>query len=236
MTPTSHPMPRHPRRLLRGVAVAFVGLFGLSACGQVAPGTAARIGDDRISTSEVTDVAEGYCDFYERSLKGEGQAFPMSALKQFVVQSLIVTRVADQLADAYGVTAGETYNSRVASLEQSTSVAPADQAEAVIAVESAQDYVTGVAAAVGAQLLAADGIAEPGYEDSVARGIDQFKQWIEAEDIVIDPSYDLELVDGTTTFMDKSTSLAVSDIAKAGSAQQPEQTFAASLPQSQRCG
>lgn len=223
-----------PTKLVAVMALCTAGL--LSGCAGAQPGVAARIGDETISVNDVNRITEGYCLAYERQLRGDGDVLTNEFLSSNILFRLALSSAARQLAEDYGVEPTAAYADNLATLEQTVSVLEPQAAEARIAVDSSGTYVNDVLGSIGRQELEAEGVAEPTTDDSLARGQDELKDWLTENRPDIDPQYGLEVNDLQPVFVDTSTSFAASDQAVAGAGREPDAAYAATLPESQRCG
>ncbi len=215
-------------------AVAAAGLF-LSGCGSASPGVAAQVGDQDISTNRVDELAGEYCLAIEDRLTGNSQVVPQRFFRAGVAGTLAMRSVAEQLAEEYSVEPGPTYDEKLAELEQSVGVLDDDVQEAVIEVESSPTYVEAVQRAVGEVLLEREG-GEQKYDAQVARGRSEFDAWIAEHGVTFDPSLGIELGEEGIQTADTELSVAVGEAAKAGAAEEPDEAYARSLPDSHRCG
>lgn len=226
------------RPLLGLAAAATVLASGLTGCGVAgtgfSPGVAAEVGDTSISTERVDEVASSYCDAITPQL--EGQVLPKRYLTSGVAGQLALAAAARQLAEEHGVEPGTAYTDQVSRLRKAVAALPEDQQEAVVEVESAGSLVSDLVVGVGRALAAEQGLADAD-EDQVAQlGNDALTAWIEDNDVDLNPRYGVELRDGQPVDADTATSVAVGDVATAATAESPDQSYAATLPESQRCG
>jgi hypothetical protein len=225
-------------RPLAGLAVASTLL--LSGCGVAGtgfhPGVAARVGDDTIRLSTVDRLAKDYCSAVESQLADSKRILPNQYLRSGVAGQLALVSAARQLADEQGVGAGIQYDRKVGELESATSTLPEEQQEAVLEVESAPAYLAGVLQAVGEKLLAADGTDRPDAAAAAAEGEKALSAWVTENEVEIDPQFGLVIEDGKPVAADTSISYGVGTAAENGVAEAPDQAYAASLPDSLRCG
>ena len=207
---------------LRGLAVVAIGsAVLLTGCGSVPdlnPGIAARVGDETISDSTVRDVAADYCPAVTPQL--QGQAIPRSQLNARVAGSLALRSAADQFAADQGVEAGPSYQEAV------------DQAEAGGQFEGLSDAEKDAAIDVSGAELYVSAVVDAAGDDGAAL----FQQWLDDHDVRINPRYGVELDGGRAVPTDTSVSFAVSDNATRASGDEPDTTYAATLPETQRCG
>jgi peptidyl-prolyl cis-trans isomerase SurA len=224
-----------------GIAASVLFLSGvLSGCGVAGtsfhPGVAAQVGDDRITVSEVDDVASSYCSAIKEQLSGEKQVLPLRYLRAGIAGQLVLVAAAQQLADKYSVEPGVAYDQKVAELQGAVGTLPESQQDAVIEIESSATYINGVKQAVGEQLLADKGEPNPTSDQAVQAGQRAFTTWLAGQDVTIDPQFGVEIKDGQAVPVDTSLSYAAGDTAKNGNAGNPDPGYAASLPASHRCG
>lgn len=223
-----------PNKLIAALALCSAGV--LSGCAGVQPGVAARVGDETISVSDVNRIADGYCMAYQRQLESDGDVLTMEFLSSNILFRLALSSAARQLADDYGVEPTAAYTDNLATLEQTVAVLEPQAAEARIAVDGSGTYVNDILSTIGRRQLEEDGVAKPTTDDSLARGQDVLKVWLSDNEPDIDPQYGLEVVGLQPTFIDTGTSFAASDGAVAGASREPDAAYAATLPESQRCG
>jgi hypothetical protein len=227
------------RRVLAGV-VAVVAASALSGCGSAKPGVAVEVGDQTLTTSMVDEMSVSYCEGLEPQFEANGAVFPMSYVRAYVVRNLTVKAAAEQLADAYSVTLPESYGEAVSSLRDQVEASfPADRVDDVVAVESVGPYVQAVETEVGGVLLAAEGQSDADDAAKQARGQDALTQWMSEHPAEVNPRYGISVSDAgldVPTFVDTSTSFALSDNAVKGDQAEPDPAYTATLPSSQRCG
>jgi peptidyl-prolyl cis-trans isomerase SurA len=216
----------------RLIALASASLLLLTGCGSVDlhPGVAAQVGDDTISMSQVDDVTRSYCSAAESQLQA-GQVLAQRYLRGQVAGALALRAAVDQFADEQDVTPTEDYQKAVDQAKASPTLAglPADQAQALIDVQGIPIYVQAVEKAVGEKQGAADDAA-------TKAGQEAFLGWLDDQDIELDPRLGVSIEKGTTTGADTSLSYALGETATKADADDPDTTYAATLPDSQRCG
>ena len=212
----------------------------LSGCGVAGtdfhPGVAAQVGDARVSTDKVAELAAGYCSAIQGQLDTNHTIVPQSYLSSVIAGELTMVQAARQLGDDYGVGTGTQYDRKVADLQSAvTQLTPAEQ-QAVIEVESASTYVNDIVQAVGSQRLQDAGTAKPGLDEATAEGQKALTAWLDDHDVSIDPVFGIEIKDGKAIPADTSISYAVGKTAKLGQATTPDQAYAGALPDAHRCG
>lgn len=223
-------------RRLAGLALASTVL--LTGCGSVPgfnPGVAARVGDQTISMDRVDEVTTSYCEAAERQLQ-EGQVLPQHYLRGQVAGALALRAAADRFAAEHGVSPDVEYDQAVQQAEQSLSTLPEDERQAIIDVQGVSVYVGAVEKSVGMKLRQEQGRSTSDEDAVRATGHRAFSTWLEDQDIELDPRFGVSIDGGKTAASDTSLSYAVSDTAKSADAGQPDTTYAAGLPDNQRCG
>lgn len=212
----------------------------LTGCGVAGtgfnPGVAAQVDDRTVTTDRVDDVAGTFCDAVE-SVTTEGESsVPLSYFRSFIAGQLALALAAEQMADDYGVEPTSDYDKAVAAVEEQTTTLTDEQREAVIAVNSAPDYIAAVELAVGRQLLAEEGVADPADQQAGQRGVEAFVEWLDDHDVELNPEYGMAIENANLVPADTQLSFPVGDAAKAGQAEEPDADYTKGLPESQRCG
>jgi hypothetical protein len=216
-------------RTLAGLGLASTLL--LTGCGAVPdlnPGVAARVGDDTVSMTRVDDVATSYCGAAEAQLQA-GQVLPQHYLRGQVAGALALRAAVDQFAAEQGVTATDDYDQAVSRAKESLVDLPDDQVQALVDVQGAPIYVQAVERAVGEEQGETGGAA-------VKAGEKEFLAWLDDQDISLDPRFGISIDEGTTATADTSLSYPLGDTAQQADADEPDTTYAAGLPDNQRCG
>ena len=236
MTPTRARSSVRPWAGLAVAALVLSWLTGCSAAPAFEPGVAARVGDDRISVRQVDQVTEQYCRAAERQLS-KGQVIAQHFLRGQTAGALALRAAADQFAAEEGVTADASYDRAVTSAEQSLAGLSEDERQALIDVQGAGAYVSAVELSAGRTILAKRGTSGGAADDRAAQaaGAAAFKTWLADHDVDLDPGFGVSIADGETRPADTSLSFPVSGAAKSGAADSADSTYAATLPDSQRC-
>lgn len=223
---------------LRGLAgLVLASTVLLTGCGVSGfnPGVAARVGDETISLDRVDEVTTSYCAAAEKQLQ-QGQVLPQHYLRGQVAGALALRAAADRFAAEHGVSPDVEYDQAVQQAEQSLSTLPEDERQAIIDVQGVSVYVGAVEKSVGAELRQEHG-RSTSDEDAVRRtGHRAFVQWLADQDVQLDPRFGVSIEGGATKPDDTSLSYALGDTARSADAQQPDATYAAGLPDDQRCG
>jgi hypothetical protein len=227
-------------RLCTGAALAAASVVLLTGCGAVPdlnPGVAVRVEDDTVSTQDLEDLATDYCSALSSS-EQTGGAVPNHFVYGLSASSLGLRAAASQLMAEHDVTPDASYDKAVeqAKTQQLAGLDDA-QRDAVIEVGAASIYVTAAETSVGRKVLSSEGQGgSPSDEAALAAGQQALVAWIGDHDVRVDPKYGVSIDTGKAVLADTSVSYAVSDVAKAGQAEQPDSALAAALPESQRCG
>ena len=218
------------RTLAALAAASTVLLTGCNAVPGFNPGVAARVADDTVSLQTVDEVSTSYCEYVETQLQ-EGQVLPQHYLRGQVAGSLALRSAADQFAAEHDVTADPSYAIAAHRAAQSLSDLTDAQLQAVIDVQGAATYVQAVERSVGASMGASGGA-----KGETAAGEQAFQQWLDDNDVQIDPRFGVTIDSGSTAPADTSVSFPLGVTATKAGADQPDTDYAADLPESQRCG
>ncbi|HEY0948733.1 hypothetical protein [Nocardioides sp.] len=216
---------------IRLIALASASIVLLTGCGAVPafnPGVAARVGDETVSLAKVDDVSTSFCEYVEGQLQ-EGQVLAQHYLRGQVVGALALRAAVDQFADEQGVSAAEDYDTAVTEARKQLGSLPDDQVQAVIDVQGVQLYMQAVEKSVGEQQGATG-------DDATAAGQKLFRRWLADHDVDVDPRFGVSIDKGTTAPVDTSLSYSLGDTSKLADADNPDPTYGAELPDSQRCG
>lgn len=243
------------RRSLGAVAVVAIAGLALSGCGVadqgLRPGLAAQVGDATIDLDTVDDDAAELCDMISFLAKeGASSGVPGSVVRDNVLQYAVLEELGDQLADDYGVEAGDDYReslrsneSQLAELGVSSKVL-----DDVVPTLSSGDYFLDIVQQIGWDRL---GISpdEDVSNEGIAEGLEVARAWEDEHGLEVNPRFsdmsigDLEGI--VTTELDE-LSVPVSDFATRAIAgvnptdpnapAEPDTTYLDSLPESQRCG
>jgi hypothetical protein len=216
---------------LAGLAVAATVL--LTGCGAVPdlnPGVAVRVDDTSFTLDEVEDVASSYCAAVETQLQ-DGEQVANAVINAQAAAALALQTASEQFAADEGVEPdATTYGQAQQQLEGSIAELSSSQQEAVRTVNLARAYAAAVQLAVGKQGGATTD------EDAASAGQEAFAGWLDDQDVRIDPRFAVSLDGGAIAPTDTSVSYSVSSAALDGVAAEPDPTYAAGLPSTQRCG
>lgn len=226
------------RTVSRAAALSLAGLTALGAltgCGALHPGVAVDAGDDTITLSHVDEVTRDVCVVAQSDPRSKG-TYAMVAVRRLVVANLAMRLAAVQLGEHYGVSTGQSYATQVKLYNQNLAHVEPDVRANAIEVLTAPDYVDDIVEAVGGIELANEGVDNPTSTEVSDKGYAVLQSWSEEHGLEIDPRFGLALGDKGIVSSSHETSYALSDFATQAAADQPSDTFASSLPPSQRCG
>lgn len=237
-------------RTMPRVAVATVGVVTaglLAGCGiadeGVRPGVAAEVGDTKIAVADVEEVAEDECEVREQ-LAGTGstQVASGARVRDGALLLMVLRELASQLADEYDVEAGQHYEATRADIRRQLEGLDEDLADRVEISQSSIGYFEDVLVQVGQEDLGLSESEDPGGQQGYQRGFEVAREWVEDHPIDTNPRYAQPVIDDSGIRLSRNDGLstAVSDFAKdaLGAADSPQEDagYAASLPESQRCG
>lgn len=235
-------------RIRLAAALSTVSLLALSACGSdlspdIHPGSAAVIGEHKISISEVDTLSDAYCTSALPGLRANNVELAMSVIRSEYIRVMSEEAIAHQYADAHDLDVKADFRGRLDMIDQALASedpsvgAPKELRPALRDYNSRRAYVGSVEAAVGRAELEKGGNKEPLSQEAVqALGKKEIDAWAAAEGVQpeIDPRFDL---DGKGT---NAVSYALSAPAKMATDTDPDpekyQAFLDSLPASQKCG
>lgn len=218
------------------ILAAAAGLL-LSGCGSLSAGTAATVGDETISLAQVDRAAEAVCRSFEDQLVEAGQVVPLSEMRQYAVGLLAASSQARQIAEEFDVDPGTDHQRETARLAaEAEDAVPEELREEYVAIGSTESLVNSVILAAGRAALAEEGVTEVEDEQAMQRGSELMASWTEENGVEVDPRFGLELREGQLHRTDTGTSVAVSDTARAGIADQADPAYSSQLPSNQRCG
>lgn len=224
-------MTRTRLRALAGLGLAAtVLLTGCNAVPDFNPGVAARVDNSTVSLNTVDDTTAALCAYAEPQLK-DGQVLPMHYLRGQVASALALRLAADRFAASLGVSADPSYDAAVKQAEASLKDLPADQLQAVIDVQGSSTYVQAIETSAGAKL-----VPDAAPQAQAAAGQKAFQKWLGDNDVQMDPRFGVSVASGAAAPVDTSISFPIDEITKKADADQPDTDYAASLPESQRCG
>ena len=230
-------------RLVRSDVAAAASVALLAGCsGGLAPGDAAQVGDRTLSRAQVDDAAEGFCLAIAEQLEANGQQLANLQLRQRIVQYMSLRLVGENLAEEYDVEPGAAYQDARSQVEGLLGAVPEELHSAVVDFETTEQYLQSVTTAVGAAVLAEEGVSDVSEEEAAARGQEVFGEAAAGADWQLDARYGLVAGELGVEVGDALSSQAVSFPALQGvavpetGAVEPSPDWIMALPSSQRCG
>lgn len=224
------------RRRLASATIGVAAVALLAGCGEIHPGAAVQVGDERINMSKVDELSVGVCTAFEPQFEQQQQVLPMRFVKLAVVEALTMRELAEQIAEKRDIEVPPSYRQDVATVEEQAAQVPASVRDSFIEFQSASRYVSAILTQAGGEALQQEGQARPTNEEAAARGASLVSDYAREIGVDIDPRYGRSMKDGKFLPSDSSVSLAASDLAKLAAAGEPDQKYAADLAESQRCG
>jgi hypothetical protein len=228
--------------LPRPAAVAAGLLLALTGCGTVDlhPGSAAVVGDERVTLEEADEFADEYCDLFRPALQQSGARVSMAEVRAVALHLQVREILARDYAEEFGIEPGPDFRRAVESLEDEAAQRqiPEDGLETYVDFRTAEEYVRAIIVEIGREELGAGTSPQQAYDN----GLQEFSEWTEQQDVELDPRFGTLDEQFFYTPADSSLSSAVSDLAVLGEtppdpqAQQPDTAYADSLPASQVCG
>lgn len=235
--------------LRRAAVGSLVVALALSGCGvagdSLRPGLAAQVGDSEISLETVNEAASDLCDMIT-GLAAEGNAstVPGSAVRDNALQFTVLREFGDQLAEEYDVTPGDLYRDSSEQQEAQLSELGVDRdlLDGLLPTLTAPDYFGDILQQIGQ-----DELGLSADEDTQGQGIEEglriAREWESEHGLEINPRFSDMSIGDLDAFLQTETqdlSVPVSDFAKQAAegvdVQNPDTTYADSLPDSQRCG
>ena len=222
-------LPASSRRVAPALAASAV---LLSACGQVAPGVAAEVGDDTITDQQVDDVAQVLCAL---NADPSGAAAPTASktVRAQALQLLVANELAEDVVDPDSVDRRQLREALAQSAETREAVPSTLRP---VFDDVVRDYVTAQLGLteLGRQALRRQGGSAGEVDDqaALAEGERLRTQHAAEVDIAVDPRFGT-VTDGVLTPATGSLSVAVSETARSGAAENPD---AGALPATQTCG
>lgn len=241
--------PAHRRSIRGAVAVAASAVVALSGCGvgddTLRPGLAAQVGDTDIALEQVDDAAADLCEMVTSlTEQGASSTLPGSVVRDNSLQYAVMREIAEQLADEHDVQPGELYRSSLEGNETQLAELEVDTEllDGVVPVITSDYYFIDIVQQIGREELGLTPEEDTGNE-GIEEGLRVAQEWEADHDIEVNPRFadisigDLEsILDTQVDYL----SVPVSDFAKQALADDalddPDTTYADSLPESQRCG
>jgi hypothetical protein len=227
-------MTRTPTRW-RLALVTVPTVLALSAC-NVHPGAAAVVGSDSISESRVDDVALALCSAQSTAQAGAPQELAGRAARQGALGVLISSALSKQYGDENGFSPDQSQVSAAVDANQATiDKLPASRRTAF--TDTLRDYAAGqlVVTEAGRRALERSGARNVTPQQALSAGLKLRDAWASKHvKVSVDPRFGTFSA-GALASGSGSLSTAVSSTAAAGAKQQPDTSWVAALPASQKC-
>lgn len=224
------------RRSVRAIPVAALGLLLLSGCAELTPGTAAVVNGTRITTDEVSQLAQAQCSGVALSVKmQEGEAVARKRLEESALSLLMDIELNLDFAKTLDLDPRPASVAAIyAQVDPLIQALPEKQRPVTEGVfqrwAKARDVMTQAGEQATRQSATpenADSLVSAAYRERAA--------WLKKVEIQTDPRYAPDK-DGFPGAGDGSVSRATSDFAKSATATKPDATWVSGLPANQRCG
>lgn len=226
------------RRPLATLFVVPVLAVGLSGCGvsetSFRPGVAAEIGEERITTAEVDEVADGLCGVLRSDLSFDGRYYRNSTLRNAALRGLALDRMSDQIAEEYGVTLPDTADFGAGQVQLQFAQADRADLEAAMPAFTGDSKLREVLVALGREELG----AKADETEAITAGVEKAQAWQEGVDIDTNPAYDsITIGESSVEVARDDLSVAASDFAldAIDPASQEAGSNLKDVPESQRC-
>jgi hypothetical protein len=208
----------------------------LTGCGELTPGTAAKVNDSRITDQEVTDLAEAQCTAADRAAQtGQSTTQPVSRVREQSLGLLIDSELSRQFGEDEGIefqksVADGFFNQLEPGIE------PLPEEARTVLTDVFEKWAEGRALLVEAGSEATgEEVSFTNVDQLITAGLQERDAWLEDVDITTDPRYSPN-EQGFPGGGDGSVSQAGSDFAKAAGAAEPDPEWVSGLPENQKCG
>lgn len=225
--------------VLTGVALAAVAGCGADSLqGDYHPGAAAVVDGERITLSEVDDMAQDYCDFVSSRMQSAEQAVPMHLVRNASLDILVRRTVAEQYAEAHDLDLRPARRLlKQEAAQQAEQQQVTDEEREVFESVSLQLETSAIYLAAGSQEELEAG-ADPA-PDAVVIGQNRVTEWAAEKKISRDPRF--AALDAENYDVDGAAlARPVSELATLAGAFDPraatDADYLAALPDGQTCG
>ena len=163
-----------PRARLTAAAVGVVAAGLLSGCGVadrgVQPGVAAEFADTTISQADVEQATEDRCEVLGELAGEDDQPVSGARVRDLALQGEVLREVAGQLAEEYDVESGQFYDNAQAEIRSQLEGLDEDLVDRVMVTLSSTDYFVDILIQVGRQELGISESDDPDGQQGFARG------------------------------------------------------------------
>jgi hypothetical protein len=235
-----------PRLAVAAAGVVTAGLLagcGVADGGGFRPGVAAEVGEATIRVDDVEEAAEDRCEIRdELSAGAASQPVSGSRIREEALQDAVLRAVADQLAEEHGIESSDIYDAAQDEVRRQLAGLDEDLVDRSVTDLASTDYFVDILVQIGRDQLGLSESEDPNGQQGFTRGMAVAQDWLEEHPIETNPRYgSLEIGEDRPISTRNDISTAVSTFARdaLGAAENPEgedPAYAASLPESQRCG
>ncbi len=221
--------------LVAGVAAATL----VSGCG-THPGSAAVVGGERISSSDVDDAAAALCSSTVSAAEAQGQPKPDLAsrdARSAAIQLLLDNELSRQFGEAKGIRVdNRAVTQAMQQSAQQINLLPKPERDDFSALFRGFQESQSILEQAGSASLADQGKDNPTPDEIAAEGTRLRDEWAAKEgiEVDVDPRFG-EYADGSIKPTNGSISIAASDRARQGASDSPGEAWTAGLPLSQKC-
>lgn len=211
--------------------------LALSGCSSLTPGTAAVVGDEKISMKQVDELAAAQCDGAVASAeKGQSAPLSISDVKRRSLSLLIETKVSEQYAESQDAAPTAQVTSLIDSsftqaLQQFPSKSRKVLGDALHDLAASQSALVTVAARNSGETVSTANV-----ESLLNAGVAARREWQKKLHIETDARFNPGKSGYPSSDGNGSVSEPVSGFAKGGVATQAAPAWVDALPATQKCG
>ncbi len=220
----------------RVAAVAVTGLLLLTGCGELDPGSAARVNGTRIAESQVTDLVDAQCQLRDKLTQdGSAPTIAASRVRQESLSLLLDTELSHQFGESEDLSADKLlargFFNQVAPFFENLP----DQSREQL-TKAFEEWSEGQAILVEAGSQATgEEVSLEKAEQLLNAGLAERAKWLADAEITTDPRYAPD-EQGFPGGGDGSVSRPGSDFAKSAGAAEADPEWVGGLPENQKCG
>jgi hypothetical protein len=230
------------RTRLAAPLVALTTLIGLSGCGSdlgpdIHPGSAAVVGEEKVTLDEVDDGAQELCHLIEPQLEAGQLVWPMAKLRSVILDSIVLDILTRKFAEERDLEPAEGYKQAITESKQRNTQGGLKGRDAALALQLDTRAAYHQAITLSAGLEGGQAVSQEQVQAALQQGEAEFEEWRKDVEVVTDPRFGtVAQAQGWPYTAPKDVlSVAFSDTAKKGAAAE-DAAYAESLPASQRCG
>ena len=216
------------RLAVLGAAVAL-----LSGCGAARPGIAAEVGEETITVDQVDELTASVCAVQEDAPSADPNVPGVVSgerARNSTLQGLILRSIADQMADDYDVETGTDFQRQVDQVRLQFSTVDEDKLEEALPAYTSIAYFIDIIGQIGD--TTDNGLSD---EEALTAGIELVQTWEADHGVETNPKFGSFSI-GDQQIQSERSDLAFGVSEEAKDAEEGSESYAASLPRSQRCG